>query len=201
VGGVVPCVVDGLRDPAVGFHFFNVLRAQTNRLTGILFGNLAEQIRDQLIPRIEVDLPQCHWECAALPGKADVTPWLSGIGKKHLADIVICKTDRHPGKLDWNVLRQFAHKAIFLGFQDEHLAFASSHFPVEFYKATDLVDLARVIAGAKLFVGNQCFGLALADAMSLPRVVEVWHDSPNRMSAINAHYILTREVVERYVRP
>jgi hypothetical protein len=200
-GRPVTCDLDRFRETAVGLHFFNALRAQTNRLTGILFGGLAEQARAQLIPKIELDLPQCHWDCAALPGKANVDPWLSGINNKHVADIVICKTDRHPGKLDWNMLREFANKAVFIGFENEHLAFCSSYFPVGFYKATDFVDFAQVIAGAKLFVGNQCFGLALADAMALPRVVEAWQDSPNRMSAMNAHYVLTRDVVERYVRP
>jgi hypothetical protein len=200
-GQPVTCDLDRFREIAVGVHFFNGVRAQTNRITGMLFGGLAEQTRAQLIPKIEIDLPQCHWECAALPGKANVEPWLSGINKKRVADIVICKTNRHPGKLEWNVLRPFAQKAVFIGFETEHVAFSCSHFLVEFYKATDLVDLAEVIAGAKLFVGNQCFGLALADAMSLPRVVEVWDESPNRMSAMNAHCVLTRDIVERYVQP
>jgi hypothetical protein len=200
-GRPVTCDLDRFREKAVGIHVFNAVRAQTNRITGLLFGSLAEQTRNLLIPKIAVDLPQCHWECATLPGKAKLDPWLSGIGRKHVADIVICKTERHPGKLDWNILQRFADRAIFVGLENEHFAFSRSHFAIEFYKATDFVDLAQVISGAKLFVGNQCFALALADAMSVPRAVEVWFESPNRMSGINAHYVLTRDVVERYVQP
>ena len=200
-GRPVSCDLDRFREVAVSIHLFNGLRAQTNRATGMLFGDALERIREQIIPKIELDLPQCHWDCAALPGRANVDPWLSGMDKKHVADIVICRTERHPGKLDWNVLRPIAHKAVFVGFEKERLAFHKSRFAVAFYKAADFVDLAQVIAGAKLFVGNQCFGLALADAMSVPRVVEVWDESPNRGSAMNAHYVLTPDVVEAYVQP
>lgn len=197
----VTCDLDRFREKAVGIHVFNTLRAQTNHFTGLIFGNAAEQARDNIIPRIPVDLPQYHWECAALPGKANLDPWLSGIDPKPVGDIIICRTGRRPGRLDWHALAPFARKTVFVGFETEHLAFCRSQFPVEFYKATDFIDLAQVIAAAKLFVGNQCFGLALADAMSVPRVVEVWDESPNRMLSANAYDTLTREVIEEHVPP
>jgi hypothetical protein len=200
-GRPVTCDLDRFREKAVGVHVFNTLRAQSNRFAGLVFGNAAEQVRESIIPRIEVDLPQCHWECVALPGKANLDPWLSGISPKLVGDIVVCRTGRRAGSLDWRILAPFARNTVFVGFEMEHFAFCKSQFPVEFYQAADFIDLARVIAGAKLFVGNQCFGLALADAMSVPRVVEVWDESPNRMLSANAHDTLTREVIERHVQP
>jgi hypothetical protein len=200
-GRPVTCDLDRFREKAVGIHAFNTLRAQTNHFTGLLFGSAAEQVRANIIPRIDVDLPQYHWECVALPGQANLDPWLSDISPKHIGDIIVCRTGRRPGKLDWQALAPFAQRIVFVGFEMEHLDFCRSQFSVQFYKATDFIDLAQVIAAAKLFVGNQCFGLALADAMSVPRVVEVWDESPNRMLSANAHDTLTREVIERYVQP
>jgi hypothetical protein len=117
-----------------------------------------------------------------------------------VADIVISRTDRHPGNLDWNTLRRFAHRAVFVGLEEEYRAFCASCFPVEFHNAGDLVAFAQVVAGAKLFVGNQSFGLALADAMSVPRLVQRADDTPNHIAAANAHPIITRNLVEAYVQ-
>lgn len=200
-GRLVTCDLDRFRDKAGGIHVFNFLRAQGNRFAGLLFGNAVEQMRENIIPKIEVDLPQCHWDCVSLPGKANLEPWLSGISPKHIGDIVVCKTDRYPGQLDWRMLAPFARKTVFVGLELEHFAFCESRFPVEFYKATDFVDLAQVIAAAKLFVANQGFGLALAEAMSVPRVVEVFDESPNRILSTNAHDSLTREIIEMHVSP
>ena len=78
-------------------------------------------------------------------------------------------------------------------------AFGAAYFSIEFYRASDLLDLAQVVAGAKLYVGNQSFGSALADAMLIPRVAQLWEPSPNRMPPINGHRVLTREILGTYL--
>ncbi|MEO6830026.1 MAG: hypothetical protein ABI164_09450, partial [Acidobacteriaceae bacterium] len=60
-------------------------------------------------------------------------------------------------------------------------------------------DLAQVIAGAKLYVGSQSFGLALADSMLIPRVAELSEQNPIRMSAVHGHQMLTTHLMEEYV--
>jgi len=199
-GRPVTCDLDRFREGAVGVHVFNSIRSGVSRIASTFLGEAGEQITAQIAPRIEMDLPQWHWECAGLPGKAEVSaPWISGIPGKRLADIVISKTDRHPGEFDWCALREFSDRAIFVGHEDEHRAFCATHFRVNFYKAADLVDFVRVVAGAKLFVGNQSFGLALADALRTPRVAQIWDQSPNAVSGADAYRHLSRELVNVYI--
>jgi hypothetical protein len=126
-------------------------------------------------------------------------PWLTGISPKPVADIVICRTGRHSGTLDWLRLKEYADRAVFVGLEEEWQAFCHDWFPIPFYKAADLVDFARVVGGAKLYVGNQSFGLALAEAMLIPRVAQLWEVSPNRMPLVRGHHVLTSDIVDRYI--
>jgi ADP-heptose:LPS heptosyltransferase len=44
------------------------------------------------------------------------------------------------------------------------------------------LDLARLIAGCRLFVGNQSVAYVLAQALLVPRIVELWPLSPNNFA-------------------
>jgi hypothetical protein len=192
--------LDRFRKKAVPAHIFNVLKAETDRIAGLLFGKPILDLRQRVIPQMEVNLPQFHWESAGLPGRADLdTPWLNGIPQKSIAEIVISRTGRYPGTLDWSGLKQYASRSVFVGLEEEWQAFQSAYFNVGFYKVSSLLDFAQVVSGAKLYVGNQSFGLALADAMLIPRVAELWGPNPIRMSAINGHHSLKQNVVEAYI--
>ena len=49
----------------------------------------------------------------------------------------------------------------------------------EAYKTKGLLEAAQVIAGAKLFVGNQTATHAIAEGLKKPIVLEVWREGPN----------------------
>ena len=192
--------LDRFRDKAFPVHVFNIIQAETDKAAGLLFGNLATDIRRRIIPKLEIDMAQFHWESIGLAGRADLDiPWMNGIPQKPIAEIVICKTSRYSGKLNWRGLKEYASRSVFVGMEEEWQAFRSAYFDVEFYKVCNLLDFAQVVAGAKLYVGNQSFGLALADAMLIPRVAELGEPNPIRMSAIRAHNSLTQHVVEAYI--
>ena len=192
--------LDSFRNQAVPIHLFNLIKNEWDEVAGKLFGSAVKGLRQQMIPTLQVDLPQLHWEIAGLPGQVDSTvPWITGIPKKSVADIVVCRTIRHPGKFDWAGLKNYADRSVFIGLEEEWRAFCQSYFNIPFYRVEDLLEFAQVVAGAKLFVGNQSFGLALADAMSVPRVAELWEPSPNRMSLSNAHDKLTPEVIRTHI--
>jgi hypothetical protein len=192
--------LDRFRAKAVPAHAFNAIRADFDNIAGFLFGGLIREIRRQIVPRMTVDLPQFHWESAGLPGQVNLSiPWITGISPKPTADIVVCKTARHGGTLAWSDLKKCARHAVFVGLEEEWQSFRRTYFDLDFYKVNSLVEFAQVVAGAKLYVGNQSFGLALADAMLIPRVAELWEQSPNRMPALNAHQVLTPDIMEAYI--
>jgi ADP-heptose:LPS heptosyltransferase len=43
----------------------------------------------------------------------------------------------------------------------------------------DFLEMASVIAGAKLFIGNQSFPFSLAEALKANRLLEVYFECPN----------------------
>jgi hypothetical protein len=191
---------DRFRDKATRIHALNCIRSQADDLAGALFGPAVKDLRRCMIPVLPVDLPQLHWECVGLPGRADVSrPWITGIHPKPLADIVVCKTARHPGSFDWQALKPYRDRCVFLGFESEWKEFRDDCFPVEFHRVASLLEFAQILAGAKLFVGNQSFGLALADAMLIPRAAQLWDASPNSMPPVNAHRTLSAEIVDFYI--
>jgi len=193
--------LDRFRSKAVPVHLFNLWKHQADELAGVFFGGPVKDFRRLLIPRLEVDLPQYHWESVGLPGRANLTaPWITGIPPKPLAEIVVCRTARYPGTLAWRCLRDYARRAVFVGLEEEWAAFCREYCDLRFYRAESLLDFARVIAGARLYVGNQSFGLALAEAMLIPRVAELWETSPNRLADTKAHRALTQDLIEQYLR-
>jgi hypothetical protein len=200
-GEPISCDLDRFRDKAVPVHILNIFNSETDKLAGLLFGNAVQALRREIVPGLEVNLAQFHWEAVGLPGRADLSiPWIQGIEPKPLAEIVISKTRRHPGTLDWLALKKHASRSLFVGLAEEWSAFREAYFDVDFYQVSNLLEFAQVIAGAKLYVGNQSFGLALADAMLIPRIAELWQSNPIRMSAIRGHHVLTQQVVEAYIQ-
>jgi len=199
-GGPVSYNLDAFRKQAMPIHLFNLIKNGWDELAGQVLGSGVKGFRQQMLPALQVDLPQLHWEALGVPGQIDTsTPWITGITKRSVADVVVCRTARHRGKFNWLRLRDYAAKCVFVGLEEEWHAFSHDYFKIDFYRVEDLVDFARVVAGARLFVGNQSFGLALADAMLMPRAVELWEPSPNRLTLTNAHNALTHKVISSYL--
>jgi hypothetical protein len=79
---------------------------------------------------------------------------------------------KHSGQLDWDSLQ--GNDCVFVGTKEEHHAFtAKVDMRVPFYQTNTYRELAEVIKGSDLFVGNQSFPYALAEAMKVHRVLEV----------------------------
>ena len=64
------------------------------------------------------------------------------------------------------------------------------------YEATsNLLELARVIAGAKVFIGNQSAPMAIALGLGQNVIQEVWAQNPNcRLKRHNAIYEATDKI-------
>ena len=129
-------------------------------------------------------------------------PWLQGISPLYINDIVISRTKRNlstVNKFDWQVLEKYQKNCVFIGFADEHEAFVkSTGLKVERYAAPSILEIARVIRGSKLFIGNQSLGFALAEGMKHPRVLEVYYFAPNCMpQSLNGHLKLSESLVRK----
>ena len=142
-------------------------------------------------------LAECHLE--ALGKEADLTkPWLFGIEPNHVADIVVNRSTRYHDRedSDWDILA--CRDTVFIGYEEEYERFPVNSIP--HCRCVDALDMAQIIKGSKLFIGNQSLGFAIAEAMKHPRVLEVYHNNANCMPKGDYGYVhLDEEVLNRHV--
>ena len=50
---------------------------------------------------------------------------------------------------------------------------------LQFYKVNNFLEMATIIAGSKLFIGNQSFPFSLAEGLKANRLLEVYFQCPN----------------------
>ena len=113
----------------------------------------------------------------------------------HKKDIIINRTQRYNNpKFDWDkVLALFPEeKILFLGRKDEYAAFNRKE--IEFYQVKNFLELASIIAGSELFIGNQSFYWWLAEAMKINRWLEAFPGGLNSMPQTeNGKYFIDEE--------
>jgi ADP-heptose:LPS heptosyltransferase len=105
-------------------------------------------------------------------------PWLEA-DPKRIAPIVINRTFRYrcpDGTGTWqNLLAQanIVQNGIFVGNEDEHEDFVRlTGFNIDRYPVQDFKELADVIAGADLFMGNQSAAYSIAMGLGKSSVLE-----------------------------
>jgi hypothetical protein len=158
----------------------------------------------------EKNLVQCYFDALHIPFTFDTsTDWLTaGIEKVEGRDIVISQTTRfHDTAFNFSVLQNYQQRCIFMGLLGEYQLFVSQTGlqDIVYLDATGRGDdiflcFARIIYGSKLYIGNQSFLTALANAMQVNRVLKVFKAQPNCMFyADNFHTELTKELIERYL--
>lgn len=49
---------------------------------------------------------------------------------------------------------------------------------LEYIPVEDFMHMANIIAGCRFFIGNQSFPFAIAEALKVKRLLEVYHLSP-----------------------
>jgi hypothetical protein len=110
-------------------------------------------------------------------------PWVHVTPNESYADaIVLARSSRyHSPMINYRFLQKYP-RVVFVGLPDEYEAMKPEIPNLEFKPSKDFLELARVIAGSKLFIGNQSFPFALAEAMKVKRVLEVFYQSPNVMA-------------------
>lgn len=107
-------------------------------------------------------------------------PWLHVHPDQSMKDhIVIARSQRYRQPLiDYSFLRKYK-KIAFVGVPQEFDDMRQMLPDIEYRPVEDFLQLAQVIAGSKLFIGNQSFPFSIAEALKAKRMLEVYHQSPN----------------------
>ena len=139
-----------------------------------------DRFRGVLFRGFEGNYVQAYHMTFGLPFTPQVLneTWLEA-DPKTIAPIVVNRTFRYRcpnGTGTWqNLLEQanIKHNGIFVGTSDEHKDFEkSTGFEVDYYPVTDFKELADVIAGADLFMGNQSAAYSIAMGLGKSSVLE-----------------------------
>lgn len=99
----------------------------------------------------------------------------------HGRPIVVNRTGRYRNlNFPWGqIVKQHGHRMIFVGTEDEHSDFIAEFGFVPRIVTNTLLDAARLLAGCKLFIGNQSALMAIALGLGCQLVQEVWEQDPN----------------------
>ena len=110
-----------------------------------------------------------------------IAPWLVVPESKREAKFVISRTLRYRSSKTstiptWiNLLRENSvlDDCVFIGLPDEHKDFEETfNAKVPLYTCTDFLDMAQVIAGCEVFLGNQTFAYSIAQGLGKSTVLE-----------------------------
>jgi GT2 family glycosyltransferase len=77
----------------------------------------------------------------------------------------------------------FSPRAVFVGTSEEHRVFEAEVGRIRYTPTGDLLELAGIIAGCELFVGNQSCPYAVAEALKKKAILEVDLAAPNCLFA------------------
>lgn len=102
-----------------------------------------------------------------LPRANPRKPWLNVDTHWVLPDkpIVVNRTARYRDPhFQWKMLvRRYGARMFFVGLEEEWKDFCDVAEKIEYVPTTNLLEVARLIAGAKVFIGNQSVGYAIAE--------------------------------------
>jgi hypothetical protein len=122
-------------------------------------------------------------------------PWAVVDEPRKVAKYVLHRSPRYhgDGTFPWKeIVERVGKEAVFVGSVDEHVAFCGAFGDVPYFETPTLLDLARTLAGAEWFVGNQSTPRAVAESLKKNVWVEECTRTPNtRFARSGAHYATT----------
>lgn len=103
-----------------------------------------------------------------------IEAWLNVTSPIQTYPVIVADSGRYKNpNFDWSAIkRAYEGKVGFVGTLDEHSRFCQDRFDLPFVKADDLLELARVIAGSKLFIGNQSCPASISHGL-MHRMIQV----------------------------
>lgn len=127
------------------------------------------------------------WTMLAYPPMAcDLSkPWIA-LSEKAVEDaayglILINRTERYQVKnMDYRFLKPYESELLFIGTEREHTLFCRE-FKLNFgrLEVENFLELAHILKACRFFMGNQSFPWNLANAIGVPRILEMFAQAPN----------------------
>lgn len=107
-------------------------------------------------------------------------PWLQALPNNQLKDtILIARSQRyHAPGVSYDFLRTFADVR-FIGVEPEFAEMKKMIPGLQYAPVNDFLEMASLVAGARLFIGNQSFPFAIAEALKMNRLLEWYFQTPN----------------------
>lgn len=106
-------------------------------------------------------------------------PWIK-VDKNPISSTIINRTKRyHDDSFPWKEIKNKHKDAVFLGHVDEYNLFVDQFGYIPYYYTKNYLELARVIAGCELFIGNQSCCAWLSLALFKPSIIERYKLFPN----------------------
>ena len=120
---------------------------------------------------------------AATPIKVDTTlPWLKAEpDERSKGKIIIARSPRYNNNFfPWRqIVQHYGDRLLFVGIEQEHTNFCFTCGNVERIEVSNYLELAGLIAGAELFIGNQSSPMAVAIGLGVPFIQEVCLEQPD----------------------
>lgn len=141
-----------------------------------------------------------HWQARHLGVEISLEPWLDvGPIRRDPALVIFARSPRyHFPHFPWFKLIKQHKDAVFVGAPSEHVTFCEEFRCKIGYQPTgDLLELAKLIASAGAFYGNQSCPFWIAAGLGVNLTQEVWpHDANSIIPRPNASYPRTPEDCE-----
>jgi len=147
-----------------------------------------------------------RWQFYTYPDMAcDLSkPWLDISPFDSVVEdlILINRTERcRNTMIDYSFLSKYQDRLLFIGLESEWLRFKQdTGLTLPLFTAKDFLELAMMIKSCSFFIGNQSLCFSLAEAMKMPRVLEICPFLPNVIpSGNNAFDFYFQSNFEYYV--
>lgn len=95
--------------------------------------------------------------------------------------IVVQRSPRYQNpKFPWKqIVERYGDKIVFVGLNTEHADFCKSFGKCHWFETLNALEIARLIAGSKLFIGNQSSPFWIAEGLKHKLILEMWDGDPN----------------------
>ena len=111
--------------------------------------------------------------------------WINVPNPIRTGRIIVHRSSRYnSADFPWkSIVHNFGSRMLFVGNEHEHRDFIKKFGKVSYWRVTDFLELARLIAGGVAFVGNQSFPCSVALGCGQNVFQESWTPSPDCMFA------------------
>jgi hypothetical protein len=94
-------------------------------------------------------------------------------------NIIIARSGRyHNETIDYSFINKY-NNLKFIGVKSEYEEIRQFIPKIEWVEIESFLQMAQIIAGCKFFIGNQSFPYSVAEALKVPRILEVAFDVIN----------------------